>query len=306
MGPRSSKLRGAAGSPGAAVGLVLGGAFSLQFGATFAALLFVHIGPLGAVTLRLVVAAALMLAIFRPRLRGHRRRDLAVILGFGLVLAAMNACFYEAIMCLPIGVAVTLEFLGPLGLALASSRRPLDLVWVACAAGGVVLLGGEDPNGLDWIGVMFVLLAACCWVCYILLNAQAGRRFARADGLALAMVVGAVAILPFGVVTAGAGLVVPMVFGLGALVALMSSMVPYSLELLALRRISPGTFGILMSLEPAVAALAGAVVLHQRLAPLQLVAIGLVVVASAGVTMRARRQKRTAEAPEQEAERYLG
>ncbi|MGH3094535.1 MAG: EamA family transporter [Streptosporangiales bacterium] len=305
MGSRSSQLRAAAGLPGAAVAMVLGGSFSLQFGAAFAALLFAYVGPVGAVTLRLVVAAVLLLVIVRPRLRRHRRADLAVVVGFGLVLAVMNACFYEAILRLPIGVAVTLEFLGPLGLALATSRRLLDLVWVACAAGGVFLLGGEAPNGLDWVGVGFVLLAACCWVGYILLNAQTGRRFARNDGLALAMVVGAVAILPFGIAAAGSGLVVPTVFGLGALVGLMSSAVPYSLDLLALRRISPGTFGILMSLEPAVAALAGAVVLDQRLAPLQFVAIGLVVVASAGVTMRARRQ-RTAAALEQEAERYLG
>lgn len=288
--------------------MVLGGAFSLQFGAAFAALLFAWVGPLGAVTLRLVIAAVILLALVRPRLRGHTRTDIAVVVGFGLVLATMNSCYYEAIDRLPIGVAVTFEFLGPLGLALATSRRLVDLIWVGCAAAGVLLLGGGAPHGLDLVGVVFALLAACCWASYILLNAQTGRRFPKADGLALAMPVGAVAILPFGALTAGGSLLIPHAVGLGALIALMSSALPYSLELLALRRIRPGTFGILMSLEPAVAALAGGIVLGQQLGHWQLVAIALVVLASAGATGQSARRRRRGkqERIEHEAERYLG
>ncbi|MBO0890147.1 MAG: EamA family transporter, partial [Acidothermales bacterium] len=257
-------MRVRTGGTGAAVGMVVGGALSVQFGAAFAALLFPLVGPLGAVTIRLVVAAVVLVAVVRPRLRGHRRGDYAVVVAFGLVLAAMNASIYEAIARLPLGVAVTLEFLGPLGLALATSRRWRDVVWVVSAGGGVVLLEGGAPSGLDWVGVVFALTAACCWVGYILLSGQTGRRFPRANGLALAMTVGAVAILPLGVLGAGTALVRPATLGLGALVALMSSVVPYTLELFALRRIGPGTFGILMSLDPALAAAAGVLVLGQH------------------------------------------
>lgn len=294
-----------AGSVGTAVVMVLGGAVSLQFGAAFAALLFGRVGALGAVTLRLVVAAVLLLAVVRPRLRGHSRTDYAVVVAFGLVLATMNGLFYEAIARLPIGVAVTLEFLGPLGLALAASRRLSDLLWVGCAAAGVVLLGGGASGDLDWWGVAFALGAAVCWASYILLSAQTGRRFPKADGLAIAMGVGAVVILPFGAFTAGAALLHPVVLGVGALVALMSSVVPYTLELLALRRITPGAFGILMSLDPAIAAVAGAAVLSQWLSLWQCVAIGLVVVASIGVTAQARRRPVPPADPETEASRYL-
>lgn len=293
------------GSTGAAVAMVVGGALSVQFGAAFAALLFPRIGPLGAVTIRLVVAAVILLVAVRPGLRGHQRVDYAVVLAFGLVLAAMNASIYEAIARLPLGVAVTLEFLGPLGLALATSRRWRDVVWVVSAGGGVVLLEGGTPSGLHWVGVVFALTAACCWVGYILLSGQTGRRFPKADGLALAMTVGAVAILPVGVLGAGTALVRPSTLGLGALVALMSSVVPYTLELFALRRIGPGTFGILMSLDPALAAAAGVLVLAQHPGVWQLVGIALVVVASVGVTLEARRRQ-PPQAPETTATEYLG
>ncbi|MPZ60791.1 MAG: EamA family transporter [Propionibacteriales bacterium] len=297
-------MRRAEPTAGTAVTFVLGSAFSLQFGAAFAALIFPYVGPLGAVTIRLVVAAVVLMAVLRPRLRGHGRPDLLAVLAFGLVLAAMNACYYQSIDRIPIGAAVTLEFLGPLALALITSRRLLDLVWVGFGAGGVVLLSGGAPDGLDPVGVAFALAAGTLWACYILLSAQAGKRFRRADGLALAMVVGGVAILPFGVGTAGASLVDPPVLAIGALVALMSSVVPYSLELLALKRIRPGTFGILMSLEPAVAALAGVVVLSQLLGGWQLLGIALVVVASIGVTTFGKPLKEPQR--EELADRYLG
>lgn len=285
--------------------MVIGGALSVQFGAAFAALLFPRIGPLGAVTIRLVVAAVILVVAVRPRLRGHRRSDYAVVVAFGLVLAAMNASIYEAIARLPLGVAVTLEFLGPLGLALATSRRWRDVLWVVSAGGGVVLLEGGSTSGLDWVGVVFALTAASCWVGYILLSGQTGRRFQKADGLALAMTVGAVVILPVGIAGAGGALARPTTLGIGALVALMSSVVPYTLELFALRRIGPGTFGILMSLDPALAAAAGVLVLAQRPGGWQLLGIALVVVASVGVTLEARR-RRPAQEPETTATEYLG
>ena len=295
----------AAGAVSTAVVLVLGGAVSLQFGAAFAALLFGRVGALGAVTLRTVVAAVVLLLVVRPRLGGHSRTDYAVVVMFGLVLATMNALFYQALVRLPIGVAVTLEFLGPLGLALVTSRRFRDLLWVGCAGAGILLLGGGAPDGLDWVGVAFALGAGVCWACYILLSAQTGKRFQKADGLAIAMVVGGLAILPFGFLTAGTALLHPLVLGVGALVALMSSVIPYTLELLALRRISPGTFGILMSLDPAIAAVVGAAVLEQLLGVWQCVAIGLVVVASVGVTAQARRRRVPAPDAETEANEYL-
>lgn len=304
------------GSTGAAVAMVVAGSMSVQFGAAFAALLFPRVGPLGAVTIRLVIAAVILLVAVRPRLglrvgrsgtelRGHRRTDYAVVVAFGLVLAAMNASIYEAIARLPLGVAVTLEFLGPLGLALATSRRWRDVLWVICAGGGVVLLEGGSTTGLDWLGVVFALSAACCWVGYILLSGQTGRRFPKANGLALAMIVGAVVILPIGVVGAGGALVQPSTLGIGALVALMSSVVPYTLELFALRRIGPGTFGILMSLDPALAAAAGVLVLAQHPGGWQLLGIALVVLASVGVTLEARR-RRPVQDPETTATEYLG
>ncbi|HEX6444558.1 MAG TPA: EamA family transporter [Streptosporangiales bacterium] len=296
--------QGSAGSA-PAVAMVIGGALSVQFGAAFAALLFPRIGPLGAVTIRLVVAAVILVVAVRPRLRGHRRSDYAVVVAFGLVLAAMNASIYEAIARLPLGVAVTLEFLGPLGLALATSRRWRDVLWVVSAGGGVVLLEGGSTSGLDWVGVVFALTAASCWVGYILLSGQTGRRFQKADGLALAMTVGAVVILPVGIAGAGGALARPTTLGIGALVALMSSVVPYTLELFALRRIGPGTFGILMSLDPALAAAAGVLVLAQRPGGWQLLGIALVVVASVGVTLEARR-RRPAQEPETTATEYLG
>ncbi|NYI04448.1 inner membrane transporter RhtA [Allostreptomyces psammosilenae] len=272
--------------------LVLAGALSLQFGAALAASLFPMAGPLGVVTLRLGVAAVVLLAVARPAVRGYGRRDWAVVISFGLALAAMNASFYQAIDRVPLGVAVTLEFLGPLGLAVVGSRRLVDLVWVALAGTGVLLLGeagtAGDAGSLDPLGVGFALLAGACWAAYILLAARAGARFPRADGLALAMAIGAVAVLPFGVVDAGAALLDTRVLLLGAGVALLSSVLPYTLELMALRRLSPGTFGVLMSLEPAVAALAGWLVLDQALGAWQSLAIALVVVAGAGAVRSGR------------------
>ncbi|UGQ13109.1 EamA family transporter [Yinghuangia sp. ASG 101] len=270
---------------GQAVLLVLVGAASIQFGAAFAAKLFPRVGPEGAVTLRLVIAAVVMLVVIRPTVRGCSRRDLLTVGGLGAALGGMNLCFYEAIARLPLGPAVTLEFLGPLGLAVVLSRRLRDGFWIVLAALGVLMLGEGGFTGLDGAGVAFVLAAALFWAAYIMLATHTARTFDGVDGLALAMAVAAVLVLPFGIAGAGAELVRPGALGAGAVVALMSSVVPYSCEMLAMKRLSAGAFGLLASLEPAVAAVAGFVVLGQSLGLMAIGGIALVVAASAGVTL---------------------
>ncbi|WP_439673741.1 EamA family transporter [Embleya sp. MST-111070] len=286
------------GPRGRAVLLVLASACSIQFGAAFAARLFPQVGPAGAVTLRLVIAAALLLAFSRPRVRGRSRGDWLVVGGLGVMFAGMNMCFYEAIDRLPLGPAVTLEFLGPLGLAVVLSRRLRDMVWIVLAAGGVLLLGGGGFGGLDPVGVVFILAAAACWAGYIVVASKISARFDGIEGLALGFVVAAVLVTPLGVATAGSALVEPKMLGLGACVALLSSALPYSLEMLAMKHLPPATFGLLASLEPAVAGMAGFLVLHQSLVLVQIVGIALVVIASAGVTLAQspREPRRTRQA----------
>nr|WP_234340960.1 EamA family transporter [Streptomyces sp. NRRL S-1813] len=284
-----------AGTPGPAgargrivsVALVIGGIVSLQFGSSVAVLLFPRAGALGVVTLRLVAASLVLLIVCRPRLRGHSRGDWATVLAFGVALAGMNSLFYQAIDRIPLGAAVTLEFLGPLILSVATSRRLLSLVWAALALGGVVLLGREGFDGLNLTGAAFALAAGGLWAAYILLSARTGQRFPQADGLALAMTVAALLSLPFGIVSAGSALLDPVMLGLGAAVALMSSVMPYTLELLALRKLPASGFAVMMSLEPAAAATAGFLVLHQALGWAEVLAIGLVVVASVGAVRSA-------------------
>jgi inner membrane transporter RhtA len=284
--------------------LVASGAVSVQFGAALAIQLFAQVGPAGAVTLRLGFAAVALAALARPgrgrltRLRG-RRADLGVAVAFGLVLGAMNLSFYEAIARIPLGVAVTVEFAGPLAVTIGGSRRRSDVLWALLAGTGVFLLSGGRLLGsgshLNLAGVGFALLAAACWAAYILLNAETGRRFAGTSGLGVAMVVGAVLVLPFGLVDAGARLFRPGVLGIGLAVALLSSVIPYSFELFALRRVTPRAFGILLSMDPAVAAIAGLVVLGQHLSVLEIVALVLVVTANAGSSFFDARQGETAE-----------
>ncbi|MCE6999881.1 EamA family transporter [Saccharothrix sp. S26] len=266
--------------------LVLLGVVSVQIGAAVAKQLFTLAGATGTVTLRLVLAAVILLLVWRPSLRLDRR-TYAVIVGYGLVLGAMNLSFYQAIKHIPLGAAVTIEFLGPLAVAVVGSRRWLDGVWALLAAAGVLLLTRVD-GGLSLTGVLFAAGAGACWAGYILLTAALGNRTSDGKGLALAMAVGALLALPFGVAEAGTMLLDPVVLVAGAAVALLSSVIPYSLELEALRKIPPRVFGILMSLEPAVAALAGLVVLHEALHPAQWLAVFCVVLASVGATRTAR------------------
>jgi inner membrane transporter RhtA len=268
--------------------LVIGGIASVQFGSAIAATLFGRVGPAGAVTLRLVSAAIVLLAIWRPRVRQRTGRQLALAALFGLVLAAMNLSFYEAIHRIPLGIGVTIEFIGPLGVAVAGSRRRLDLVWVLLAAAGIVALMHGSSHSLDAVGVLLAVAAGGMWAAYILLNARLGRAFADGAGLALAMAIGSLAVLPVGIAQAGAHLFTGHSLLLGCAVGMLSSAIPYSFELEALRRIATNVFGVLMSLEPAMAALAGLLVLGQSLDPRELVGIGLVVAASVGASRRAR------------------
>lgn len=284
-GPGGRVTRLAAGVPAPA--LVLVGIFTVQLGAAIATSLFAHVGSLGAVALRLAFAAAVLLVWWRPSLRLDRATWRAV-LAYGLVMGSMNVCFYLSLDRLPLGVAVTVEFLGPLGVALAGSRRALDLVWVALAGAGVVLLA--DPRGaLDRVGLALALGAGLLWGLYILASAALGRRTSGGGGLALGMAAAALVAVPLGVARAGTALLEPGILAAGLSVALLSSVIPYSVELEALRRIPPAVFGILMSLEPAVAALVGLLVLHEALRPAQWLAVACVVVASVGSTRGSRR-----------------
>ena len=269
-----------------APGLVLAGITSVQVGAAFATKLFVHLGPAGTVLVRVFFAAVILCAIWRPRPRDHSARDLRLAAAFGVCLALMNLSFYEALDRIHLGVAVTLEFVGPLGVALAGSRSRLDVLWALLAAAGVILLGGTGAANLG--GVIFALAAGGLWAAYILLNARVGRAFRGADGLAIGMAIGTLPLIPFGIADAGANLLRVDLLAVGVAVAVLSSVVPYSLELEALRRIRPQLFGVLMSMEPAMAALAGLVVIGQKLSALDVLAIALVVTASAGATLGSR------------------
>jgi inner membrane transporter RhtA len=266
------------------VGFVVLGVFTAQIGAAFAVELFDELGAAGAAFGRLAFAALILVAIWRPRLHGRPRGDLQVAIAFGFALGAMNLCIYQAMDRIPLGVAVTFEFIGPLGVAVVGSRRALDLVWVVLAAAGIALLADYSGGSLDPVGVAFALAAGGLWAAYIVLSQRTGTLFGGGSGLAVAMVAGAALVAPFGIASAGKELLQPELLGGLLAVALASSVLPYSFDLEALRRLPARVFGVLMSLEPAVAALAGLVVLGQDLAGRDWLAIGLVVVASAGAS----------------------
>jgi inner membrane transporter RhtA len=264
-------------------GLLLAAVVSVQFGAALAATIFDEAGAGGATFLRMAFAAAILLVVVRPRLAGVSRRDLAFAVALGVTLAAMNFFFYQSLDRVPLGVAVTVEFIGPLGVAIAGSRKPLDVLWVTLAAAGIILLspgtGGADVRAL---GVVYAAVAGLFWALYIYSNARVAHAFSGTHGLAIAMVVSTVLVAPAGVVEGASELLDPVVLAVGAAVALLSSAIPYSLETEALRRLRPSVFGVLMSMEPAVAAFAGFVVLGQHLDGRQIVAILFVVAASVG------------------------
>ncbi|WP_425319469.1 EamA family transporter [Agreia pratensis] len=280
-------MRARLGGPVGAAGLVVVGLACQEVGAAFAVLLFPSVGALGMVALRLTFSALILLAIARPSVRGRSRGDWMTVVLFGVALAVMNGLFYEALARIPLGAAVTIEVLGPLVLSVATSRRASSWLWAVLAFVGVFLLGQGSFGELDPVGVLFAAGAGASWAGYILLSSRTGSRFARLDGLALAMTIGAVLTLPLGVAAAGPVIVRPDILLLGAAVAILSSTIPYALELFALRRIPSSTFAILMSLAPAIAALAGVVLLAQHISLVGVLAIALVVTASIGAVRSA-------------------
>jgi inner membrane transporter RhtA len=278
--------------------LILLGIVSVQVGAGLAKNLFARSSPDAVVMMRLLTSAVVLGVAYRSTIRDLRRlhswRDIGVAALFGLTLAGMNASFYQALARLPLGIAVTIEFLGPLSVSIFASRRRLDLVWALLALGGVALLARGDGD-VTLTGVGFALLAAAGWAGYILLSGATGRRFSGSSGLAVASIVGAAVMLPVGIGTAGTKLLDPELLLVAAGVGLLSSVIPYTLELEALRRVSARLFGILMSLEPAVGALVGLVFLGEMLRWHEWLAIGLVIIACVGAT---RSQQSPPEAPE--------
>lgn len=280
-----------------AILLVVAGLACQEIGASLAVLLFPEVGPLGMVMLRLVFSALLLLAIARPALRGHSGADWRGVVWFGLVLALMNGLFYLALERLPLGITVTIEVLGPLVLSIVASRRASSWLWALLALAGVVALAGGGWDRLDPIGVLFALGAAASWAFYILASARVGAAFPKLDGLALAMTVGALIALPFGIADAGTALLRLELVALGAAVAVLSSAIPYAFELVALRRLPAAVFAILMSLAPATAALAGFVLLGQHLTALELMGIALVILASIGAVRSSARAAREAATP---------
>jgi inner membrane transporter RhtA len=273
-----------------AVWLVLTGIVSVQFGAALAKDLFGQVPPTALVWLRFAASALVLFVVARPRLRGRSRRDWLVVAAFGVNLTIMNWSFYQSFARIPLGIAVTIEFLGPLAVAVLGSRRPLDLVWVALAGSGVALLGLSRVS-LNVAGVLFALVAGLCWAFYILLSQRTGRRWSGLSGLSVAGLVGAVVLAAPAIVVGGEQLLQPRVLLLGLAIGLLSSAIPYSLELISLRRIPPHVFGILMSLEPAVAAVTAMVILAEFLSPGQWVAVACVIAASVGATYSARRAR---------------
>ncbi len=266
----------------AAGGMVLASVVSVQSGAAVATTLFDQLHPEGAVLMRSGFGALVLLALWRPAVRGLRFADWKLVCAFGFSLAAMNLSFYAALDRIPLGIAVTVEFIGPLGVAIAKSRRGKDVVWVVLAAAGIALLTPAIGGSLDALGVGLAALAGVFWAAYILLAVRVGRTFDGGSGLALAMVVSTLLLLPSGIAEGGSNLLELGLLATGVAVAVLSSAIPYSLELEALRRIPARTFGVLMSLEPAVAALSGLAFLGQGISARDAAAIALVVSASAG------------------------
>lgn len=274
----------------------LGAIASVQLGATVARHLFDVLGATGTVFLRVGFGACILLAIARPRWPRFESRQWRAIVLFGLVIAGMNLCFYQAIARIPLGIAVTIEFIGPLGVAIAGSRKALDFVWAIMAAAGVAMLSIGGGN-VTQLGALLALGAAAGWAAYIVLSQRVGRLVPGPDGLAVALSVGALALLPFGIAAGGRRLLDFRNLGIGLVVAVLSSAVPFSLEFAALRRLSSQVFGILMSLEPAMGAAAGYLFLGQRLSLRDLIGIGLVMVASAGATRTAAGRPAATDVP---------
>lgn len=276
--------------PLAAIAAVLVAMISIQTGASLAKHLFPVVGPQGSAALRLFFAAFILLLVWRPWSRPPARGQWGAVWLYGLSLGGMNLLFYMSLAHIPLGIAVAFEFCGPLSVALLASRRATDFLWVACAIGGLLLLlpvGGASA-ALDPWGIAFALGAGACWALYIIFGRRVGAAVHGGTATALGMAVAALVVLPFGVVHSGMDLLAWNVLPTGIAVAILSSAFPYSLEMIALKKLPAHTFGILMSMEPAVAAISGLLFLSEKLSAFQWLALGLIILASAGSTMSAK------------------
>ena len=268
-----------------AVPAVLLSIVSVQGGAAIAKGLFPLLGPAGTTSLRVGISALVLLLVVRPRLGRLSGAQWWAVVPYGLALGLMNLLFYYALARIPLGLAVTLEFIGPLGLALAGSRRWGDVVWALLAAAGIALIAPWQGQGLDWLGVVFALAAGGCWAVYIVLGQRTAAVLPGQQAVAIGMLFAALPVLPLGLAGGSLAGLTPHLLLLGALLALFSSVLPFSLEMQALRTLPTRTFSILMSLEPVAAALSGGLLLGERLLPAQWLAVGLIVVASVGATL---------------------
>ena len=279
---------------------ILGAIVSVQGGAALAKALFPALGAMGTSGLRVGLSALILMVAFRPWRRRTTSTDWWALIPFGVVLGVMNVVFYLALARIPLGLAVTLEFIGPLGVAVAGSRRAVDVVWVLLAAGGIALVTPWAGGGVDALGVLLALAAGACWAAYILLGGRVSRMMPGGAAVAIGMTIAALVAVPVAVATGGFARLTPALFAAGLGVALLSSAIPYTMEMIALKELPARTFGILMSLEPAVAAVAGWIFLHELLSPRQWLAVALVVAASTGSTLSSSREKRGNEGDSQE------
>ncbi len=270
------------------IGLLLGAMLSLQFGAAIAKPLIQSIGPVGTTTFRICFASLILAVVLRPWREPLSRKSLATIGLYGVTLGFMNFFFFISLKYLPLGIAVALEFTGPLGLAALVSRKKIDLLWVGLAALGVFLLlpRSDSENSLSMIGIAFALCAAVCWALYILIGKRAGAQGSSGTVISLGMMAAMLAILPIGIVDMGTRLFDVSLWPAAILVGLLSSAIPYWLELVALKKIPTKTFGILMSMEPAIASISGILLLGEYLTGVQGLAVALIITASLGTVWR--------------------
>lgn len=265
--------------------LVLLAIVSIQIGAALAVRLFPALGPAGIVFLRVGFSALMLLAVSRPSVRSVPARGLLLIAAYGALIGAMNLCFYEAIDRIPLGVAVTIEFTGPLCVAVFNTRRLLHGAWIALAVVGLAIMSPSIGHRLDPLGVMFALLAGCGWGGFVLLSARVGRAFERGVGLSLGMAAGALLLAPVFLASGAAWRLTPTLLLGGLAVALLATAIPFSLEFEALKRLPPRTYGVLVTLEPAVAMLVGMVVLGEAVSPGNVIAMVCVSVAALGMSL---------------------
>ena len=271
------------------VASILLAVFSVQGGATIAKGLFPVIGAAGTASVRIGLSAIILLVVFRPRVLRFTGAQWRAVVPYGVSIGVMNLIFYQALLRIPLGLAVTLEFVGPLGVAIVGSRRAIDAVWIGLAAIGIVLIAPwQAGSGIDPLGVAIALLTGGCWAAYIVLGGRVSRVLTGGVTVATGMSIATLTVLPFALAGGGLASFAPRLFAAGVALAVLSSALPFTLEMNALRALPGRTFSILMSLEPAVAALCGLVLLGEHLTNAQWLAVGLVIAASVGATVTGR------------------